>query len=282
MIGSTHNHSTGSDGKLTPEELIKKAIELGWDYAYFTDHYFNPPDSGINFDDKNYFNEAYAKKVKQLKEKYKDKIEVCFGVEIGWLKGYENWLKEQLKKYDFDYVIGSIHDILDKNKKPRAMENGKENWLKSAKSFGGVENFVKEYYKQIKNIVNSGLFDSVGHLDYIKVYNENQDLFSEDSDGYKKEVLDVLGLIKKNKMALEINHGGIRKCKAAFPSLWILKEAKKRNIPITLGIDAHHKEHLNNEIMKELIQIAKQAGYDSVVRFKNRKIIKQTLIPFLN
>ena len=75
MIGSTHNHSTGSDGKLTPEELIKKAIELGWDYAYFTDHYFNPPDSGINFDDKNYFNEAYAKKVKQLKEKYKDKIE---------------------------------------------------------------------------------------------------------------------------------------------------------------------------------------------------------------
>lgn len=147
MLGSTHNHSTGSDGKLTPEQLIQKAIELGWDYIYFTDHYPNPPNSGINFDDKDHFNEAYVKKVKQLKEKYKDKIEVCFGVEISWLNDYENWLKEQLKKYDFDYVMGSIHNFFDKNKKPQSVESGKENWLKTAKNFGGVEGFVKEYYK---------------------------------------------------------------------------------------------------------------------------------------
>src|SRR3989344_8613177 len=133
MIGSTHNHSTGSDGKLTPEQLIQKAIELGWDYVYFTDHYINPPNAGISFDDSSYFNEDYVKEVKQLKEKYKDKIDVCFGAEIGWLNGYENWIKEQLKKYDFDYVIGSIHDILDKDKKPHEMEWGRENWLKTAK-----------------------------------------------------------------------------------------------------------------------------------------------------
>lgn len=114
-------------------------------------------------------------------------------------------------------------------------------------------------------------------MDYIKVYNENQDLFSENSDWYKKEILEILDLIKKNKMALEINHGGIRKCKAAFPSLWILKEAKKRNIPITLGIDAHLAEHFNNAFMNQLIQIAKQAGYNSATRFKNRKMVKEHL-----
>ena len=273
MISSTHNHSTGSDGKLSPEELIEKAIELGWDYVYFTDHFLNPKKAGIIYEDDNYFNNNYINEIKHLKEKYKDKIEVCFGVELGWLNSYEKWLKEQSKKYNFDYVIGSIHDIIDKNKKPHSMESGKENWLKSAKSFGGIEEFVKEYYKQIKLLIKSKIFDSVGHLDYIKVYNREQDLFSEKADWYKKEVLSVLDLIKKNKIALEINHGGIRKCKAAFPSLWILKEAKKRNIPITLGIDAHLAEHLNNKIMNQLIQIAKQTGYDSVVRFKDRKMI---------
>jgi len=281
MIGSTHNHSTGSDGKLTPEELVKKAIELGWDYVYFTDHYSNPKnllkEKSIEYHDENFFNENYLEEIKKLKEKYKDKIEVCFGVEFGWLNGYEKWLKEQSKKQDFDYVIGSIHDILDKNKTPHAMENGKENWLKSSESFGGIKQYIQEYYKQIKLLIKSNIFDSVGHLDYIKVYNAQGDLFSEDSDWYKKEISEVLDLIKKNKMALEVNHGGIRKHGEQFPSLWILKEARKRNIPITLGIDAHWPGHLDNKIIEQLINIAKEASYDSVVRFKNRKIIEENL-----
>jgi len=281
MLGSTHNHSTGSDGKLSPEELVKKAIELGWGHVYFTDHYPNPrsilKEKAVEYHDENFFNENYLKEIKKLKKEYKDKIEVCFGVEFGWLDGYKEWFEKEIKKHDFDYIIGSIHDIFDKNKKPHAMENGKGNWLKSSENFGGIKKYVQECYKQTKNLVNSGLFDSLGHLDYIKVYNENQDLFSEDSDWYKKEVLEILDLIKKNKMALEINHGGIRKCKTTFPSLWILKQAKKRNIPITLGIDAHWPGHFDNKIMEELISIAKQAGYTSVVRFKNRKMIEEKL-----
>lgn len=277
-LGSTHNHSTGSDGKLSPEEVVKKAIELEWDYVYFTDHYPYPKgvlkEKAIEYHDENFFNEDYIKEIKKLKEKYKNKIEVCFGAEFGWLEKYEKWFKEQIKKQNFEYVIGALHDIIDKNNKAHALENGKENWLKSAENFGGVKEFIKEYYKQIKDIINSGFFDCIGHLDYIKVYNQEKDLFKEDSEWYKKEVLEVLDLIKKNNLAIEINGGGIRKCGEQFPSLWILKQAKKREIPVTLGLDAHWQGHFNNKIMEELISIAKQAGYNSVVRFKNRKIIK--------
>ena len=48
---------------------------------------------------------------------------------------------------------------------------------------------------KFKNIIKSGIYDSVGHLDYIKVYNEKQDLFSEQDNWYKKEVLGCLDLI---------------------------------------------------------------------------------------
>lgn len=290
MIGSTHNHSTGSDGELTPEQLVKKAIELGWDYVYFTDHslvskklFFNHPFfnkkyfSVIGYIRFKYYNcffiKKYMKKVKELKEKYKNKIDVCFGVEFDWLEEHSDWTKKEIKKQNYDYLIGSIHNFKCRNKY-RPIEFGKEYWLETAKRFEGIENYIKEYYKQIKLLIKSNLFDSVGHLDYIKIYNEKQDLFSEKSDWYKKEVLEVLDLIKENKIALEINAGGFRGCGEQFPSSWILKEARKRNILITLGLDAHLEKHFDNKIINQLINIAKEAGYDFVVRFKNRKIIE--------
>ena len=276
-LSSTHNHSTGSDGKLSPEEVVKKAIELKWEYIYFTDHYPNPREVNIKFKDKDFFNKNYVSEVKQLKEKYKDKIEVYLGVELGWLENYSNWLKEQLKKQNFDYVIGSIHDIIDKDNKSHPVEWELKGWIEGAEKFGGAENYVKEYYKQIKLMIKSGLFDSVGHLDYISVYNRKNNLFSEDSDWYKKEIFESLDLIKKHKMALEINASGIRKREEQFPSLWILKEARKRNIPITLGLDAHYPENFDSESMKKIIDIAKQAGYNEVVRFEKRKMIKEKI-----
>lgn len=134
--------------------------------------------------------------------------------------------KESIKE-DFDYVIGGIHHFKDKNGDYRSMESGKDYWLETAKRFGSTQNYVKEYYNQVGKLVRLRVYDSVAHLDYIKVYNGEEDLFSEDSEWYKKEVIESLDLIKRNKLAMEINVGGLRKCKAQFPSLWILKEAKK-------------------------------------------------------
>ena len=96
MIASTHNHSTGSDGKLTPEEVIKKALSLGWDYIYFKDHYFpHPKNHKVK---KKYFfrfGNNYIQEIKKLKEEYSDKINVYFGVELDWFEEYKNWTKEQ-------------------------------------------------------------------------------------------------------------------------------------------------------------------------------------------
>lgn len=276
MIASTHNHSTGSDGKLTPEQVVKKAISLGWDYIYFTDHYTNNSKFATKEKHLNFFNEDYVQEVKRLKEKYKNKIKVYFGVEFDWIQKYKKWIKNQLKKYDFDYVIGSIHK-LRKNKKYFGMEPGKEKWIKNLKKFRGGKRFIQEYYKQIRNIAKSGIFDSVGHFDYVKVYNENNEIFNENEDWYKKEVSKSLNIIKKYNIVLEMNISGIRKCNSPFPSLKILKQAKGKNIPITLGLDAHYKEHYSNKDFKKLINLAKKAGYNEVVRFEKRKLIKEKL-----
>jgi histidinol-phosphatase (PHP family) len=273
---STHNHSTGSDGKLTPEEIIKKAIHLGWSLVCFTDHYPVPSELPTEYYN-NFFNEKYIEEVKKLKEKYKDKIKVFFGSEIDWFQDHKDWLKTEISKHDFDYIIGSIHHLKDKTGEYRNMESGKDYWQMSARRFGGTKEYIKEYYNQIKKLVESGLYDCVGHMDYIKVYNKNQDIFSEDDQWYKEEIAKVLDLIKEKKMAIEVNAGGIRKCKVPFPSPWIIKEAKKRDIPITIGLDAHWEAHYDNNAIKEITRMLKEAGYKSIVYFKKRKMMKMEI-----
>ena len=57
-----HVHTTGSDGKLSPEETIKLAIDLGLKFICFTDHYINPP--YISADTRDFHSEEYYKKGK--------------------------------------------------------------------------------------------------------------------------------------------------------------------------------------------------------------------------
>ena len=274
-FGSTHTHSTGSDGSLTPEKVVKKAIELKWNYVYFTDHYLRPPKS--LFKKNNYFNQKYAKEIEKLIKKYKNQIEICFGAEFDWIEEYSDWLKEESKKRNYDYIRGSIHDIFYKKGHYTGIGWTKEEWTENAKKFGGPKPYLKEYYKQTRNLIKSGIYDAVGHLDCIKTSNGDQSLFSENEEWYKKEILKTLDLIQKQKMAIEVNVSGLRKCDSPFPSPWIIKEAKKRNIPITIGADAHQDKHFDNELLIKGIEIIKKAGYKELVRFKKRKMIKMKL-----
>ncbi|MBR9705881.1 histidinol-phosphatase [Candidatus Pacearchaeota archaeon] len=276
---STHNHSTGSDGRLTPEQVVKKAIELKWSYVYFTDHYFSPLNYPTNYNRK-HFPANYIDEVKKLQEKYGGIIDIYLGVEMDWYEKNTDWFKSELKKQDYDYVIGSIHVVsTEKIGVPggRDIESGIDYWKKTAEMFGSVQEYVTEYYNQIKKLVKSGLYNCVGHLDYIKVYNEKYKLFDEHADWYKKVIGEALDVIKKSRMVLEINIGGVRKCNSPFPSPWIIKQANKRGIPITLGLDGHWEEHYDNKELRRAIKLAHDAGYKKQARFVKQKMIMEDL-----
>lgn len=263
-----HLHTTGSDGKTSPEELVKREIEAGVSFMCFTDHLPFPQNAfkiGKNFHNKN-----YLKEIEQVKKKYSKNIDISFGAEADWLEGYEEWAKENLKLKKYDYLIGSVH-FLKIDKEFFAIDHTKESWIESAKKLGGKHELIKKYYTQLRAMISSGLFDTVGHFDLIKIYNKDALLFSEDSESYKKEVIETLNLVAKNKMSLEINTSGFRKTIGIqYPAVWILKQARKRNISITIGSDAHAPEHIAKNLEKA-IKIAKEVRYNSICIFKNRK-----------
>jgi histidinol-phosphatase (PHP family) len=274
-----HIHSTGSDGQLTPEEVVKEALAANIKFMCFTDHYPRPKEYEGKWLTKSFHSEEYKKEIKRVQEIYKSQIDISFGVEMDWFQESQDWIKKEIKRNEFDYVLGSVHKLPAKRTSYSFDfgKNGEHKFAEIIYQFGSIEEMIKIYYTQLRLMIKSGIYDCVGHFDYIKRHNIDSRFFSEDSDFYKKEVLTTLDLLAKSGMAMEINLRGLTKSpKAQYPSLWILKEARKRNIPLTIGSDAYNPGQVG-DLLEKGYELAKQAGYSEIVRFKARKRISVSI-----
>ena len=85
MKTNYHTHSTWCDGKDTPEDVVKAAIEKGFDAIGFSSHALLPisdpwtlqPDTVA----------AYVADVRAVAERYKDQIRVLCGIEADFITG---------------------------------------------------------------------------------------------------------------------------------------------------------------------------------------------------
>lgn len=253
MIVDLHNHTklcNHAEGEI--DQYIEKAIECGIKYFGFSEH------APMNFDQKYRIGfeqmKEYEEAVLSAKEKYKDKIEIFLGYEVDYLK---NYLDERVLNADVDYLIGSVHFI--------------EEWGFDNPEFIGnyknqdIDEIWEKYFNAIEEMARSRLFDIVGHLDLIKIFKY---LPKKDINEIAKSALFA---IKEADMSIEINVAGFRKpvCEA-YPSLSLLKEAKKLDIPITFASDAHKPEQVGL-FSDETTAMAKNAGYNECVIYRKRK-----------
>ena len=239
-------HATGS-----PEEYIKKAIEKGIKYYGFADH--APMDFDyqyrMSFEDM----PKYEEKIKNLKEKYKDKIEIFLGYEVD----FTPFVDKRVLERDVDYLIGSVHFL--------------DNWGFDNPEFikeweeRNVDDVYKEYFYLIEKMATSKLFDIVGHIDLIKVFGHKP------SKNIKDIAKNAIKAIKKSNMAIEINTSGLRKkVKELYPGNELLEMILNENIDITFSSDAHSLQDVGYQI-KETIKKLKDLGVNEAVIFKNRQ-----------
>jgi len=253
MLVDLHNHTklcNHAEGEIF--EYIEKAIECGTKYFGFSEH------APMNFDQKYRISfdqmAKYEQEVLNAKEKYKDKIEILLGYEVDYLKSY---MDERVLNADVDYLIGSVHFI--------------DEWGFDNPEFIGnyanqnIDEIWQKYFDAIEDMAKSRLFDIVGHLDLIKVFKFMP----------KKSINEIakraLLAIKEAGMSLEINAAGLRKpIGELYPSLSLLKEAKKLDIPITFGSDAHKPEQVGL-YKNEITNMLKSVGYKECVLYRKRK-----------
>lgn len=247
-----HNHTSlckHASGSM--EDYVKKAIEKGIKFFGFSDH----APMEFDYQYRMSFEEmpTYEKNVKKLKEKYKDKIEILLGYEVD----FTPFVDKRVLEREVDYLIGSVHFL--------------DNWGFDNPEFikewnnRDVDDVYKEYFSLIEEMAESKLFQIVGHIDLVKVFNFKP----------KKNILDIaknaIKAIKKADMAVEINTSGLRKpVKEMYPSVKLLEAILNEGIEITFGSDAHSPDDVGYKL-NEAINLAKSLGVTEAVYFENKQ-----------
>jgi len=242
-------HATGS-----VEEYVTKALQNNIEYFGFSDH--APMDFDPKFRMKFEQMEEYEKSVLHVKNKYKKDIDILLGYEVDFLEGY---IEEKVLKSNVDYLIGSVHFI--------------DKWGFDNPEFIGkyknknIDKIWEEYFEAIEALAKSRLFDIVGHIDLIKIFNflPKKDIKSIAHKAIKE--------IKKANMVVEINAAGYRKpVKEAYPSEDIMELLSQYDVPITFSSDAHKPEQVGFK-QKEIYALAKKYGYEQCATFVQKERI---------
>ena len=246
-----HIHTKFSDGKNVYQEYIEQALKIGATEIGFSDHITlhevdwrtNPKDYHL-----------LKTQLSEICAQTHPNLNIKFGLEVDYFPHEEEAIQQLINQFPVDYVIGSVHFIDDWN-------------FDSDKSmYGKIDNdtLYQKYYALVQLAAKSQLFDIIGHIDLIKKF---QCYPETNQDHLIAETLDVL---KENKVAFELNTSGKNKpCNEFYPSEEILKMAFEKNIPITLGSDAHKIENLNR-YFPQAIQLLKEIGYQKLVKFNHR------------
>ena len=188
---------------------------------------------------------------------------VKFGLEVCNFRNQEK-VSQILSKYEFDYIIVSIHFI--------------KGWgfdfsaLKHIFDENSIYNIWEDYVEEIENVAGTGLYDILGHPFNLRLFNN----FPEKN---VDTLLERAALaLKENNMAVDINTGTYYRypVNEISPYEGFMKFVKKYDIPVILSSDAHEPGHAGFMI-KKAAMYALEFGINKFQRFDKRRSISETI-----
>ena len=279
-----HNHHNRCGHALgSIEDYINVAIEKGLSEIGIADHF---PFGAVTDDPK--YTELfktismtvedfpdYIREIKGLRDKYSGEIDVRISTEMSFVTSGKH-LERQKKVLepfmdDFDYLLCGIHELKFDGLPVILFNAGKgPETLRTH----GEDKIHLEYIKKMRDMVETGYFDIIAHLDNHKfLWLPNEPTYSED---VWQELIALLDRIKSKGMAVEINTSGAWKgALSQFPSDIIVKALIQRDIPLTLCSDAHRPENIGYQF-QAFIKKAKSWGLTHLCTYEKRK---QRLVP---
>lgn len=270
-----HTHSRFSfDGAehSTPDALCRRALEVGLTDLAITDHCdVNNEVEGIF---RIYDSDAAYTAVMEAKEKYKGRLNLLYGIELGNAHQYPDYAKALLTRHNFEFVIGSLHNL-------RA-----------------VPDFSLMKFERIPDTLTRQLFDraldemmemcsfevdgkcpftTLGHMTYIHRY-VTLGKRKMDFTPHIDRIRALYELLIKRDIALELNVSTITSgLGISMPTLELLK--MYRDVGgrlITVGSDSHSPDTLGKSIRKGYA-LLQAAGFDEVLTVQNGEKVLQKI-----
>lgn len=240
-----------------PAEYAAQALRSGLTEIGFSDHSPMPRDDFDDWRMRHSDLDDYVARVRRAQELHPS-LTIKLALEVDYLPGQEEWIRQLAARHPWDYFIGSVHYVSDSwdLDNPKKLAHWRER---------DPFDVWTAYFNRLTQAAASGLFDIIGHADLAKKF-----CFYPKQDCTALFV-EFLAAAAASGTAIELNTAGLRKeCKEIYPSRRILELARGAGVAITFGSDAHAPEEVGLNF-REAIALARDVGYDRRRVFTRRQ-----------
>lgn len=249
MLLDYHMHTRLTDGIGEPVEYAAVAVERGLQEIGVSDH-APLADRDTDWTLKNNDLPVYVEMVREAQRRF-PQLPVKLALEVDFVPGCDNWVRDLACRYSWDYFLGSVHFIgnwpVDRSSDDWRDQDVNERW--------------RQYFDLWTQAARSRLFDSLAHPDLPKKFSFRPATFD-----YRP----ALEAVKQAGIAIEVSTAGLRKpCREIYPSEEFLRLARQLDIPVTLGSDAHLPADVGQDF-DQAVAWARRCGYDKICRFTRR------------
>lgn len=236
-----------------PRDLAAHAVSIGLSEIGFSDH---SPMRDRDFDNWRMFDAQLDEYVENVRcaQKAFPQLTIKLALEVDYIPGHEEWIRDLAGRHPWDYFIGSVHYISEAFAVDDPTQISK---LKEKDPF----EVWSVYFERLTMAAESKLFHIIGHTDLPKKFRIYP---QRDCTALFEKFLDAC---EKTDTAIELNTAGLRKhCKEIYPSKNILQLAHSKNVAITFGSDAHAPNEVGADF-QQAIQLAREVGYTHYRKF---------------
>ncbi len=229
-----HLHTDQSPDSAVPIDVYAAlAVARGIPELAITDH--------VDFDrrDPAYDYVAFSARERTVRDaaaRWADRgVQIRFGAELTYNRSWEDDLRAHLRRHRYDYTIGSVHDWPDSPYVPSRVRT----WATGRP----LVEVLGPYLDQIVGAAQSGLFDTIGHLDVVKRY-LHPHVLPEDL-ALRPELLEpALAALAGAGTALEVNTSGLRhRVAETYPAPWaVVRFRELGGRRVVAGSDAHRAD----------------------------------------
>jgi histidinol-phosphatase (PHP family) len=243
------------------ERYVEHAIEAGLVELGFSDHLFmywlapgaRDPELGMA----EWEHDFYIEDVERCRAAYARDITIRLATEADYIPGHESQLEAILRRYDWDYVIGSVHFVDGWGLDDTRYRAGYAEW--------DIDALYARYFDLIGAAAETGLFDTIGHADLVKKFGYRPTV--DQSEAYAR----LATRLAHAGVAVEVNTAGLRKIVAEiYPHPELLRACRVAGVPTTLGSDAHAPGEVASAF-GDGTDLMRAVGYSEFIRYEKRR-----------
>ena len=253
-----HMHSTVSfDARSSALEMAQAAKAAGMKEICFTDHLDYDPlgELGVIAFDTEVYNAAYDDlKIPGLK--------IRLGMEFGMTVDNRAQFKEDLKRRHFDFVLGSVHFVDDRDVYYDRYWRDKTVWQAERHYLEATLDCVRLHED----------YDVLAHLTYIAKATSHPAPRPVPLAEHRELIDEILRTVAQKGKGLEMNTSGVDRCGGYLPTADYFRRFKELGGEIvTVGSDAHDTARVGQYTFEACGILKEIFGY--VCTFEDRKPI---------